>query len=316
MGRYWLAPLLLAGCIDFRQGLACADDRDCVGYQCVGGVCLPRADIADDAGLMGSDAGVNEVQWFATSTGGRYTLTPVASVTTQAGQRVLGFSSSDGRPTLLIQTGASSNLENRVWVLAGGSVTERCSFPGTTTGSGLATLNGDLLTYDGASFVALDRNLCTTKSRLGADIRMVNPGSIAAGASSIVAGPIFSGVNITTVRFDAATGVQRNAFRSGVEFSSEKTNWATGVLVAQMGSSLWSIQTGNGGSEHLLWKTDLDGNPLAVARLPVNTVAVPDLRTPVGLALGESGLLLAALKTGTASGPATIAIFQLDTSRF
>jgi hypothetical protein len=127
MGRYWLSALLLAGCIDFRQGLACADDRDCVGFQCVSGVCQAPDDVRDDAGLISSDAGVDSGQWFATSTGGRYMLTPVASVTTQAGQRVVGFSSIDARPTLLVQTGASATLENRVWVLSGGSMSERGS---------------------------------------------------------------------------------------------------------------------------------------------------------------------------------------------
>lgn len=263
-----------------------------------------------DGGLTRFDAGAEAGQWFSTSSGGRYTLTPVASVTTESGQRVLGFSSIDAVPTLLIQTGAAPSPENRVWIVSGGSATERCSFPGTTTGSGLASLNGDLLTYDGSSFVTLDRNLCTTKARIGSGIRMINPGSIAAGGGSIFAGPIFSGVNVTTAHFDATTGAERKVFSSGTQFGSEKTNWAD-VLIAQVGSSLWSVQTGSGGSEYFLWKTDLDGNPLAVARLPVNTPAVPDLRSPIGLASGESGLLLAALKTGTASGPATIAIFKI-----
>lgn len=316
MGRHWLGALVLTGCIDFRQGLACADDRDCAGYQCVSGVCLAQDGMPEDGGATRSDAGADARQWFATSSGGRYALTPIATFTTLSGQRVVGFSSIEAAPTLLIQTGTPSSLENRLWMLSGGSAIERCSFPGTTTGSGLAVLDGDVITYDGDAFVALDPNQCTSKARIGSGIRMINPGSIAAGAGSIFAGPIFSGVNVTTARFDAVSGLQRNTFISGEQLASQKTNWATGVIVAQLGSSLWSIQKGSGGSEHFLWKTDPDGNPLAVARLPVNTAAVPDLRSPIGLAIGESGLLLAALKNGTASGPATIVIFKLDTSLF
>lgn len=318
MGRHCLVGLLLAGCADFRQGLACADDRDCLDYECVSGICHPPALMrtTSDAGSPRSDAGVDGGQTFTTSTGGRYTLTHIATITTRAGQRVIGFSSFEAAPALLIQEDPATGLQNHLWVTVGGVLADRCFFPASTAGSGLAVLNGDPLTYDGDAFVILDSARCSPKARIGSGIRMINPGSIAVGAGAVFAGPIFSGASVTTARFDSLTGAQQRTFASGVPLSSQRTNWGSGVLVAQTGSSLWSIQSDSGGNEHFLWKTDLDGNPLAVGRLPVNTPAVPELRSPLGLAAGESGLLLAALKEGTPSGPATVAIFAVDTSLF
>lgn len=315
MRRYWLAALL-AGCVDFRQGLACAEDRDCVGYACVSGVCEPPLPegLGIDAGAARPDSGIGS-QGFPTSTGGSYTLTPIASITTAAGQRVIGFSSLEAAPALIIQEGTGAR-QNHLWVTVGGALSKRCSFAATAAGSGLAFFNGDPLSYDGDAFVVLDRDRCTERSRIGSGIRLINPGSIAVGAGSLFAGPIISGVDVTTARFDSATGAQQKTFASGATLSGQKTNWATSVLVAQLGSSLWSVQRSSGGSEYFLWKTDLDGAPVAVARLPVNTPAVPDLRSPVGLAIGGSGLLLAALADGTSTGPATVAVFAIDISRF
>lgn len=318
MSHRWLTALfLLTGCVDFREGLACADDRDCLDFDCVSGIChAPAPAGTHDAGTTRPDAGLGGGEGFTTSTGGRYTVTRIATINTRAGERVIGFSSFEAAPAFLIQESPGTGQQNLLWMTLGGAFGKQCSFAATVSGSGLAFLNGDLVSYDGDAFVVFDRGQCTAKDRIGSGIRMVNPGSIAIGAGFVFAGPIFSGVSVTTARFDATTGAEKKTFASGANLSAQKTNWATGVLVAQLGSSLWSVQRSSGGSEHFLWKTDLDGVPVAVAQLPVNTPSIPDLRTPIGLAVGQSGLLLAALTDGTSTGPATVAVFAIDTSLF